>query len=130
MGTGTVKFLWIINWALISESNAIFIHWTRLQKKTKHKNQKRSRKFYTKKISPMKQSVAHCMCEVSQLLELVTSPIAISFQGHLGVGVTPQSSCPHSAGSGSHQLSYTDQRSPRTPCSPSAPSPETCWPLH
>lgn len=30
----------------------------------------------------MKQSVAHCICEVSQLLAMILSPTAISLQGH------------------------------------------------
>lgn len=98
-------------------------------KQNKTQKTKRSRKFYTKKGTPMKQSVAHCICEVSQLLLTLVSPTAISLQGHHGVGATPQSSCPHSAGSSSRRLSYTDRGCRRAPCSPSAPSPETCWPL-
>lgn len=53
----------------------------------------------------MKQSVARHICEVSQLLLKVMSPSAISLQGHHGMGVTPQSSCPRSAGSASRRLS-------------------------
>lgn len=93
------------------------------------KNQKGVENFILKKDPQMKQSVARHICEVSQLLLKVMSPSAISLQGHHGMSVTPQSSCPRSAGSASRRLSYTDRGSPRAPCSPSAPSPETCWPL-
>ena len=34
MGTETVKFLPIVNWALISESNAIFINWIDFKKQS------------------------------------------------------------------------------------------------
>lgn len=40
VGTGTVKFLLIVNWALVSESNAVFINWTDFKKQnTKNKKE-------------------------------------------------------------------------------------------
>lgn len=34
VGTEMVKFLLVVNWALISESNAVFINWTDLKKQS------------------------------------------------------------------------------------------------
>lgn len=48
MGTGTVKFLPIVNWALVSESNAVFINWTAF-KKQNTKKQKGVENFMLKK---------------------------------------------------------------------------------
>lgn len=51
VGTGTVKFLLVVSWALVSESNAVFINWTDF-KKQNTKKQKGVENFMLKKKDP------------------------------------------------------------------------------
>lgn len=73
MGTGTVKFLLVVSWALVSESNAVFINWTDFKKQNTKKQKGVENFMLKKKRPPMKLSVALCICEVSQLPVMVVS---------------------------------------------------------
>lgn len=130
VGTGTIKFCGLLLGSSCQKAMLFLKIGPDFKKQNTHthkkKNQKGVENFMLKKRSPNKA--------ISSTLHLFSVPApcngyvsnAVSFQGK-GVDVTPQFSCPHSAGSVFHPLSYIDLGSLMTLCSPNAPFPETCW---